>query len=345
MTRQFVAAALLPIDHADGRFARQTGLAERLDGVQRGPAGGDHVLEQADPLALLEDAFEPVGGAVLLRRLADEQERQPGGERRGRRERNGAELGAGEAGRVRLLLRDGVGERLAQRAEQVGAGLEAVLVEVVARAAARAQDEVAFEVGVLGERGGELVAGSSCGRSTASASSTSGCRAATSAAGRRIEPSSNQTSTASSRCCGAGRAQRCLRRPRAAGRPYASRIDPVGRAAREVVERQRRRCVPGRRGRDRARRPPATAKTHRPARLDVGARHGARRLGEARRPPPAARRRRVRTAPDRRRSDACTSPVGVEQHERAELRPERLSAAAASTPGTYREGSRGPRGN
>ena len=47
---------------------------------------------------------------------------------------------------------------LAERGQQLRPRLEAVLVEVVARAAARAEDEVALEVGVLAERGAELVA-------------------------------------------------------------------------------------------------------------------------------------------------------------------------------------------
>ena len=57
----------------------------------------------------------------------------------------------------RLVLPHGVGDRAAERGEQVGARLEAVLVEVVLRAAAGAKDEVAFEVGRVAERAGELV--------------------------------------------------------------------------------------------------------------------------------------------------------------------------------------------
>ena len=48
-----------------------------------------------------------------------------------------------------LVLAHRLGDQLAERAEQLGHGLEAVLVEVVARAAPRAEDEVALEVGVL----------------------------------------------------------------------------------------------------------------------------------------------------------------------------------------------------
>ena len=64
-------------------------------------------------------------------------------------QRHRAELGAGQAHGIRLDLGNGLGDSLAQRAEQVGPGLEAVLVEVVARAPPRAEQKVALEVGVL----------------------------------------------------------------------------------------------------------------------------------------------------------------------------------------------------
>ena len=44
------------------------------------------------------------------------------------------------------MLAHRLGDALAEGGEEVGPGLEAVLVQVVARAAARAQDEVALEV-------------------------------------------------------------------------------------------------------------------------------------------------------------------------------------------------------
>ena len=96
-------------------------------------------------------------GAVVLRFLADDQEGQAALERRRGGERDGSELRPGEPDRVRLVLAHGVGDRAAERREQVGAGLEPVLVEVVLRAAAGAEDEVAFEVGGVAERAGELV--------------------------------------------------------------------------------------------------------------------------------------------------------------------------------------------
>ena len=54
---------------------------------------------------------------------------------------------AGPASRdgVGLALLDGLGERLAERTQDLGLGLEAVLVEVPRRATTRAEDEVALE--------------------------------------------------------------------------------------------------------------------------------------------------------------------------------------------------------
>src|SRR5262245_46016414 len=76
VARESVRSTLLPIHHADRDSALQTGRSERLDGLDRGPAGRHHVLDQADPLPWLESALQPVLGAVLLRLLADDQERQ-----------------------------------------------------------------------------------------------------------------------------------------------------------------------------------------------------------------------------------------------------------------------------
>ena len=51
-------SALLPIDHADGPIAPETGLPERLDRGDRGAAARDHVLDEADRLAGLPEALE-----------------------------------------------------------------------------------------------------------------------------------------------------------------------------------------------------------------------------------------------------------------------------------------------
>src|SRR5438093_9024955 len=153
-----VGSALLSIDHADDVTDLDPGLAERLDRLHGGPSGSDHVLDEAGQLALFIGPLQAIAGAVGLRLLADDQERKARGQRRRCRERNRAELGAGKPDRVRL---EGVGRlcnRLPQRAEQLGAGLEAVLVEVEARAAARTEDEVALEIRVLAKSEGELLA-------------------------------------------------------------------------------------------------------------------------------------------------------------------------------------------
>src|SRR5436190_13779855 len=147
--RESVGSALLAVDHADGVADLDPGLAERLDRLDRSPAGGDDVLDEAGQLALLEGAFEPVPGAVRLRLLADDQEREARGEGSRGREWDGAELGAGKASCVRLDLLCGLCNRVAERPEQLGAGLEAVLVQIELRAPARAEAEIAFEVGDL----------------------------------------------------------------------------------------------------------------------------------------------------------------------------------------------------
>ena len=104
----------------------------------------------------LADAFEAVGGAVVLGGLADDQKRKTGRERRSSGESDGAELGAGEAVGVGLVLANRLRERRAERPQEVGLRLEAVLVEVVLRAAPGAEEEVALEVGRLAQAAGEL---------------------------------------------------------------------------------------------------------------------------------------------------------------------------------------------
>ena len=203
----------------------------------RGAAGGDDVLDEADPLALLEHALEPVRGAVLLRLLAHDQERQAGRERRRRGERDRAELGPGEARRVGLVLATASRDPLAERAEQLGPRLEAVLVEVVARAAARAQDEVALEVRVLAERRGERRRRSRprCGRERRRGRARAGAR-------RRASPSQRDHRAvvevdvdplAPPGARGGGRARRPSTMPRRAGcRQELRRASPSRRLLR-----------------------------------------------------------------------------------------------------------------
>ena len=71
-------------------------------------------------------------------------------------ERDRAQLGAGETDRLGLRVANRVGDGLSERRQQLGPRLEAVLVEVVRRAPARAQDEIALEVGVLAQRRRQL---------------------------------------------------------------------------------------------------------------------------------------------------------------------------------------------
>ena len=59
---------------AGGRAA-ETLRTEGFDGLRGRPSGGDHVLDQADAIARLEGAFEPIAGAIVLRRLVAGWER------------------------------------------------------------------------------------------------------------------------------------------------------------------------------------------------------------------------------------------------------------------------------
>src|SRR5829696_4735866 len=170
-TRELVGSALLPVDHTDRCAALQAGLAKRLDGRDCGASGGHDILDEAHPLASLEGALDAVGGAVVLRLLADDQERQPRGERRGGGEGNGAELGACEPRSGRFVLADDRGDSRADRLEELRLRLEAVLVEVVGGAAAGAEDEITLEEGVLAERRPQLVIGHARSSSSSRASS------------------------------------------------------------------------------------------------------------------------------------------------------------------------------
>src|SRR4051812_10019182 len=146
MTGQLVDAALLAVDDADRVRNLQSGSPQRLDRLDRGAARGDDVLDETHALTLAVHALELIGRPVALRLLADDQERQPACKRRGRGQRDGSELGPGQAIGGGLVLADRCGDRLAEWTEQVGPRLEPVLVEVVLRAAAGAEQEVALEV-------------------------------------------------------------------------------------------------------------------------------------------------------------------------------------------------------
>jgi YihY family inner membrane protein len=156
MPREGVRAALLAVDDAHRGRAFQPRVAQRLHRRQGRSAGRDDVLDEAYALPGLEHALEPFVRPVALRLLADDEKRQAGGERGRGRERHGAELGSGDPRCVRLVLSHLCRQAFAEGAQQLGLRLEAVLVEVVARAAAAPQDEVAFEIRVFPQRVAEL---------------------------------------------------------------------------------------------------------------------------------------------------------------------------------------------
>lgn len=185
-----VRAALLAVDDADSGAAFETRLAQRLDGRDRRAAGGHDVLDEAHPGAFRIGALEPVSGAVVLRLLADDQEGQARDERGGGDEGDRAELGAREQAGLRFGLERNARDPLAERLEQLRTGLEAVLVEVVARAAARPEDEVALQVGMLAERPLELVVGQRAAARTARARGSRRSASAEPSVSETIDPSS-----------------------------------------------------------------------------------------------------------------------------------------------------------
>ena len=131
-------------------------VAQRLHRRESGSTRRDDVLHEAHALARIEHALEPFAGPVALRFLADDEERQARSERGCGRERDGAELGPGDPRRVGLVLAHLGRQTLTERAQQPGLSLEAVLVQVVARAPAAPEDEVALEVRVLLQRAPQL---------------------------------------------------------------------------------------------------------------------------------------------------------------------------------------------
>src|SRR5918995_228305 len=104
----------------------------------------------------------------------------------GLRERDGAERRACEADGLRLVLANCCTEPLAERAEQLGPCLEAVLVQVIGRAAAGPQQEITLEQRVLAQSGAELIGHQSARRATPSRR----CAATASSAKATVEPSS-----------------------------------------------------------------------------------------------------------------------------------------------------------
>src|ERR671935_528280 len=189
--REGVGAPLLAVDDADGDPALQALLAQRLDRSHRRASGGDDVLHETGERAGLEGALQALLGAVALGLLAHDDEGEARGERRRGDKRDRAELRAGEERRVRLVLAHGVGDPPPERAQEVRPRLEAVLVQVVAGAAARAQDEVALEVRRLPERAGELrVAHVRAARSASRPSASSRSDSGEPSGSETIEPSS-----------------------------------------------------------------------------------------------------------------------------------------------------------
>src|SRR5450759_650477 len=149
MARELIGSALFAVDDADSCAADETGFPDRLNRLKGGSARCHHVFDQTDQLTRFAYTFELVRGAVPFCLLAHDQERQPRRKRGGGGECNRTELRRGDADGLGLVLGDGDGDLLADGTEQLGHSLEAVLVEVVLGMPARAQDEIALEIGAL----------------------------------------------------------------------------------------------------------------------------------------------------------------------------------------------------
>src|SRR2546421_11525926 len=126
--RELVHTPLFTVDDADGGAADEPGLAEGLDRRKRCTSRGYDVLDEPEAVARHELSLEPVAGSVALLLLADDEERKAGFERGRRGKRDRPELGAGEPHGLRLVLADFFHDALAERAQQLGPRLEAVLV-------------------------------------------------------------------------------------------------------------------------------------------------------------------------------------------------------------------------
>src|SRR5207302_6874152 len=130
--RQLVDTSLFAVDDADRGAADEAGLTEGQNRRNRCTSRGYDVLDEAYGLPRRERALESIAGSVTLCIFPHDQEGKSRLQRRGGRERDGAELGAGEPGCVRLVLAHRARDALAQRAQQLGPRFEAVLVGVVA---------------------------------------------------------------------------------------------------------------------------------------------------------------------------------------------------------------------
>ena len=144
-----VRAALLPIDHTDGVSDHEPLRTDGRHCLRERAAGGDDVLEEAHQLARTERAFDPLCRAVFLGFTAHDDERHSGRHCCRSCQRDPSEGRSGESHGVGLALGHGRRESLAERAEDLRLGLEAVLVEVPGRPAPGPEDEVALQQGAL----------------------------------------------------------------------------------------------------------------------------------------------------------------------------------------------------
>ncbi len=152
--REGVHTALFPVDDTDGRAAFQTSL----------PYGPDGIGRDAPPEVTTSSTSttrSPGSNAPSSRFAVPYAFASPRTIRNGSREASEAAAASATAPSSGPAIRTASGstsairsgEPRAERLEQLGHGLEPVLVQVVPRPPPRAQDEVALEVRVLAQRG------------------------------------------------------------------------------------------------------------------------------------------------------------------------------------------------
>src|SRR6186997_3151936 len=156
-TSERVGTAFLAVDDADGVPDDETLVTDGRHRLRERSAGGDDVLEEAHQLTRCENPLDAFGRAVFLGFTAHDDEGQTGRHCCRSCQRHRPESGAGKPNSVRLGVAYGARECLAERTENLGLGLEPVLVEVPGRRAPGAKDEIALEQRPLDEQPAELV--------------------------------------------------------------------------------------------------------------------------------------------------------------------------------------------
>ena len=152
-----VRPTLFTIHDAHSVADDEAGVPKSGHRLGKSAAGCDDVLQKAHEVPPVERAFNPIRCTVFLRLTSDDDEGQFGRHRGRSGQCNRSESRTGESDRVRFDLARHLGQPFPEGAEEVGARLEPILVQVPGRAFARPEQEVSLEECVLHEEAPELV--------------------------------------------------------------------------------------------------------------------------------------------------------------------------------------------